>query len=97
MPFNPRQQFDAPDWQLLTAPKVEGQWYERKVTSDPEKLVQTISAFAISNPEGGLIVNGIADDGTIRGLDHLGEPKIQELLKCTILITHMVESKNPIG
>ncbi len=93
MPVNPRQQFESPDWGLLTAPKIEGQFFERKLTSDREKLAEVISAFANSNPEGGLVVNGIADDGTIGGLDHLGEAKIQELLKCVMFVTHQVESK----
>jgi predicted HTH transcriptional regulator len=93
MPLNPRLQFESPDWTLLTAPRIEGQYFERKVTTDREKLAEAISAFANSNPEGGLIVNGIADDGTIKGLDYLGEARIQELLKCVELTTHRVESK----
>jgi len=93
MPVNPRLQFESPDWTLLTAPRIEGQYFERKVTTDREKLAEAISAFANSNAEGGLIVNGIANDGTVRGLDQFGEAKIQELLKCVDLTTHTVETK----
>src|SRR5713226_7248302 len=93
MTFNPREHFQSPDWDVLTAPKIEGQFFERKVTTDREKLAEAISAFANSNPRGGLIVNGITDDGTIRGLDQFGNTKIQELLKCSLLVTHGIESK----
>lgn len=91
--FNPRKQFDQPDWPVLTAEKAEGQYYERKVTSDPEKLAEAISGFANRNPQGALIVNGIEDGGNVKGLDHLGPDKLNQLQKCVTFVTHRVEQK----
>lgn len=78
----PQQLFESPDWKFLTAPKIEGQFYERKVTVDLDKIAAAILGFATVNREGGLLVDGIRDDGTVQGLDYLGEAKVQELLKC---------------
>ena len=72
----------------------EGQHFDRKEagqrTSDARKLknqlgqlregiTETISAFANSNVEGGLLVIGIASNGDINGIDHLSEKQKNSL------------------
>src|SRR6266571_8724257 len=66
----------------------EGQHFERKVVGRPsigeaisktalegirELVIKTVSAFANSNVEGGLLVLGISTTGDVIGVDHLGE------------------------
>ena len=68
--------------------RFEGQHFDRKEagqrTSDARKLknqlsqlregiTETISAFANSNVEGGLLVIGVASNGDVKGIDHLTE------------------------
>ena len=38
-----------------------------------EEITETVSAFANKNVEGGLLVLGIASDGTACGIDHFSE------------------------
>ena len=74
--------------------KFEGQHFDRKEAGQAEvdiltlkkqlqgvrdKLKQTISAFANKNIEGGLLVLGIASDGTVNGVDHLSEDQRNSL------------------
>ena len=72
--------------------KFESQHFERKevgrnnIEVTPPELnnvrngiTKTVSAFANSNTEGGLLVLGIASDGTISGIDHLSESKKNSL------------------
>lgn len=91
--FDPKEQYNNPDWELLSAYKIEGQFFERKVTADNDKIAEAISAFANSNPEGGLIVLGIEDGGVIKGLDHLGTDKISQLQKSSTHVSHQVNQK----
>ncbi|MXW32915.1 MAG: transcriptional regulator [Rhodothermaceae bacterium] len=42
-------------------------------------IIKTISAFANSNVEGGLLVLGIATDGSISGINHLSDQQINSL------------------
>jgi len=61
----PREVYDAVDFDairdFLKRPDLEGQYFERKEHRSPEALAQTVSAFANSNPEGGLIIVGVTD------------------------------------
>lgn len=72
----------------------EGQHFDRKEAGQPgapattlsnqlpkvrEQIKQTISAFANRNIEGGLLVLGIASDGTVSGIDHLSEEQKNSL------------------
>ena len=72
----------------------EGQHFDRKEagqrTSDAkglgnrlrqvrERIAETISAFANSNVEGGLLVIGIASNGDVEGIDHLTEEQKNSL------------------
>lgn len=48
----------------------EGQYFERKGSRvDPRALAISICAFSNTDARGGLIIVGIADDGTIEGID----------------------------
>ena len=73
-------------WDLITVSsdeKFEGQHFERKQagrldasgevdrTELKELVLKTVSAFANSNREGGLLVLGIASNGEVKGIDHL--------------------------
>ena len=73
----------------------EGQHFDRKEMGRPgtdgklnrrelkrlrlDEVACTISAFANSNREGGLLVLGIATDGTVAGLEHLDEEQLNAL------------------
>ncbi len=63
--MTPREVYDATDFEAIRAflksPSLEGQYFERKEHRQPEALAQIVSAFANSNPEGGLLVIGITD------------------------------------
>ena len=68
---------------------IEGQHFDRKEMGRPgpdgrlsgkdlkhlrrDEIASTISAFANSNRDGGLLVVGIASDGRVAGLEHLNE------------------------
>jgi hypothetical protein len=66
----------------------EGQHFDRKEAGRPqsntlisksaldavkELVIKTVSAFANSNSEGGLLVLGISSSGEVIGIDHLSE------------------------
>src|SRR5260370_31434470 len=72
---------------------VEGQHFERKEIPRPssgnvpqstmkeikEQIRETVSAFANSNADGGLMVIGIAKTGDLRGLAHLTDAQRNDL------------------
>jgi predicted HTH transcriptional regulator len=72
--MTPREVYDTVDLDsirdFLRSPDLQGQYFERKEHRKPEALAQTISAFANSNPEGGLLIIGVKDDGKIVGVNH---------------------------
>jgi hypothetical protein len=66
----------------------EGQHFDRKQAGDiqadgsaskksiaglRETIVKTVSAFANTNVEGGLLIIGVSSQGEIIGIDHLSE------------------------
>ncbi len=73
--------------------EVEDQFFDRKQIKMPshgnvgrrdiqdvkESIQETVSAFANSNPEGGLLVIGIATNGRVLGINHLTEDQRLEL------------------
>jgi len=71
--MTPREVYDTTDFEtirdFLKSPTLEGQYFERKEHRKPEALAQTISAFANSNPAGGLLIIGVKDDGKIVGVN----------------------------
>src|SRR6266702_557595 len=87
----------------------EGQHFERKVVGRPsigeaisktalegirELVIKTVSAFANSNVEGGLLVLGISTTGDVIGVDHLGEDQKNSITNLnTLLRTHSAEIK----
>lgn len=64
--------------------EIEGQFFERKELPKPsrgnvsqsaireikDQVKETVSAFANTNPEGGLLVIGISKTGEVRGINH---------------------------
>ena len=88
----PKEVFDNPLQYLTFLQSVgfEGQLFERKevridtknqINTLKDKIRQCISAFANSNRAGGLLVLGIADDGTIKGTQHIDEQTINGILQ----------------
>ena len=88
----PKDVFDHPLEYLdfLQSADFEGQYFERKeiridtknqINTLKDKIKQCISAFANSNRSGGLLVLGIADDGTIKGTQHVDEQTINSILQ----------------
>ncbi|MFN8625186.1 MAG: Piwi domain-containing protein [Candidatus Binatia bacterium] len=53
-----------------------------------EEIRETISAFANANVEGGLLVVGIASDGSVKGIDHLSEEQRNSLTDFATLLHH---------
>ena len=91
---SPKEVFDDPLQHLgfLQSADFEGQLFERKevriennnqIDTLKEKIKQCISAFANSNRANGLVVLGIANDGTIKGTQHVDEQKINNILQVT--------------
>ena len=88
----PKEVFDNPLQYLdfLQSPDFEGQYFERKeirtdtnnqINTLKDKIKQCISAFANSNRAGGLLILGIADDGTIKGTQHVDEQRLNGILQ----------------
>ena len=81
----------------------EGQHFERKEAGQTDvdtarlsrqlqnvrsEVRATISAFANSNVEGGLLVLGITSNGTVNGIDHLSEQQRNSLTDFPTLLHH---------
>ena len=92
---NPKDVFDNPLEYLdfLQSADFEGQYFERKeiridtnnqISTLKDKIKQCISAFANRNREGGLLVLGIDDDGTIKGTQHVNEQTMNSILQGTL-------------
>ena len=87
----PKEVFDNPLQHLdfLQSDKFEGQYFERKevrleknqINVLKDSIKPCLSAFANTNKEGGLVVLGIANDGTIKGTQHVAEQKLNEILQ----------------
>lgn len=61
---------------------------KRKAGEARNQVTETISAFANRNAEGGLLVLGIADDGKVKGIDHLSEEQINSITSFDTLLHH---------
>ena len=88
----PKEVFDNPLQYLdfLQSDDFEDQYFERKevridtnnqINTLKTKIMQCISAFSNSNRAGGLLVLGIADDGTLKGTQHVDERTINRILQ----------------
>ncbi len=88
----PKEVFDNPLQYLdfLQSTGFEGQYFDRKevridtknqINTLKDKIKQCISAFANSNRAGGLVVLGVADDGTIKGTQHVDEQTMNSILQ----------------
>ena len=107
---SPKEVFEDPSshWDFLVQASdddFEGQHFDRKeagrenidgkgLRAVRNQIVETISAFANSNVEGGLLVLGIASDGTVPGIDHLSERQRNSLTDFAALLrNHAAEAK----
>lgn len=88
----PEEIFDnpLPHLEFFQSPNFEGQYFDRKeiridtknqINTLKESIIQCISAFANRNRAGGLLVLGIADDGTIKGTQHVDEQTMNNILQ----------------
>lgn len=87
----------------------EGQHFDRKEGGRPrpdgsvsgsdirglrDQIVECVSAFANANRDGGLLVVGIASDGSVGGLKHLNEDQINQIMKLDdVLVSHGCQSR----
>lgn len=89
---DPREVFDdaLSHLDFLQSDDFEGQYFDRKevrvetrnqINTLKESIRRCISAFANSNRAGGLLVLGIADDGTLTGTQHVDEQTMNGLLQ----------------
>lgn len=69
-----RQQFD---WKEVKTDK------NSQITSLKDNIKRCISAFANTNRSGGLVVLGITDDGTIKGIQNVDEQTMNGILQVT--------------
>lgn len=80
--MSPKALYHAGDFNVLCAAKIEGQFYERKAKRDPDRLAETICAFANANTEhGGLLAVGITDQGQIEGLRQRPDVDVNKLVQ----------------
>ncbi len=103
---NPKEVFDNPLEYLdfLQSTDFERQQFDWKevridnnsqIDSLKEQVRRCISAFANSNREGGLLVLGIADDGTIKGTQHVDQQTINNILQVRLsLINHSTVTRD---
>ncbi|RKU13798.1 transcriptional regulator, partial [Candidatus Poribacteria bacterium] len=88
----PKDVFDNPLEYLdfLQSDDFEGQYFERKevrvdtnnqINTLKDKIKQCISAFANRNREGGTLILGIADNGDIKGTQHVNEQTMNGILQ----------------
>ena len=102
----PKEVYDNPLEYLdfFQSADFEGQCFDRKevrtehsrqLKTLKENVTKCISAFANSNRAGGLLVLGIADDGTIKGVEHVDETKMNSIIQAKQeLKHHATQSQN---
>jgi len=67
---------------------VDATTLRRQLKALRDGIKQTISAFANRNVEGGLLVLGIASDGTVVGIEHLSEQQKNSLTNIDTLLRY---------
>ena len=92
--YSPKDIFDDPlrYLEFFQSAEFEGQCFGRKevridnksqITKLKENITRCISAFANSNREGGLLVLGVTDNGTLQGTQHVDEQTMNNILQVT--------------
>ena len=100
----PKEVFDNPLQYLdfLQSDGFESQCFDRKevrlgknqIRDLKDSIKPCLSAFANTNREGGLVVLGIANDGTIKGIQHVDEQKLNDILQVReTLKNHVTDPK----
>ena len=70
-------------------PRPDGSVSGTDIQSFRNQIVECVSGFANANRDGGLLVVGIASDGAVRGLKHLNESQINQIMKLDdVLVSH---------
>ena len=70
-------------------PRPDGSVSGTDIQSFRSQIVECVSGFANANRDGGLLVVGIASDGAVRGLKHLNENQINQIMKLDdVLVSH---------
>lgn len=101
----PKDVFDNPLQYLdfLQSKGFEDQFFDRKevrtgrnqINELKDSIKRCLSAFANTNKEGGLVVLGIANGGTIKGIQHVEEQKLNDILQVReTLKGHVTEPKH---
>lgn len=67
---------------------VDASIQRRKADEMRNQVVETISAFSNKNAAGGLLVLGVADDGRVKGINHLTEQQLNSLTDFDTLLHH---------
>ena len=96
----PREVYDNPNahWSFITSlddGDFEGQHFDRKEAGrrgshDGVKglITKTVSAFANKNREGGLLVLGVASNGSVKGINHIPDNQRNPLTSIDQLLTN---------
>ena len=75
-------------------PRPDGSVSRSDIRALRDNIRECVSAFANANRDGGVLVVGIASDGSVRGLGHLNEKQINLLMKLDdVLVSHGCHSK----
>ena len=70
-------------------PRPDGSVSGTDIQSFRNQITECVSGFANANRDGGLLVVGIASDGAVRGLKHLNENQINQIMKLDdVLVSH---------
>ena len=70
-------------------PRPDGSVSGTDIQSFRNQIMECVSGFANANRDGGLLVVGIASDGAVRGLKHLNENQINQIMKLDdVLVSH---------
>ena len=67
---------------------VDAATLNRQVDGIRNHVKETVSAFANKNAEGGFLVLGIADNGTVKGINHLTEQQLNSITDFDALLHH---------
>lgn len=110
--LKPREVYNDPHkyWAFITTPNdddMEGQYFERKqfggADKMPKHVQKTVSAFANSNKEGGVLILGVANNGEVTGVSNIpektrnGATNINVLLKNHAAIVSAFDCTNKDG
>ncbi len=88
---DPKAAFERADIDELLTYR-EGQCFERKRKREPKEIAKTLVGFANANLDGGLLVLGVEEDGTVTGLRsaYNSEDYRQKVYESKNFVTHVL-------